>query len=207
MFKEIVIRDVLVIEPRDFSDKHNDAILEALNFKYVNRVLQPHGLCVAVRRVVSIGTADIMPGVGAESVRVQCRLVMFQARVGQVLSGKVDYADASGLLVSLDFFKDIFIPAEELPKQSVFDKQEKVWIWKYQNSQELFLDPEEPIRFRVQRIEYGPKDQPEEFPKNALLSQLQPTMRIRATIKDGDGLGMLAWWQESEEVESDEYSE
>jgi len=56
------------------------------------------------------------------------------------------------LSVSLGFFDDITIQAENLQHPSRFDEAEHVWIWEYQTDEgkhDLFMDTGEEIRFRV----------------------------------------------------------
>jgi DNA-directed RNA polymerase III subunit RPC8 len=42
----------------------------------------------------------------------------------------------------MDFFDDVFIPAELMPDNSVFKYDEQTWLWNYQGA-ELFLDKDE----------------------------------------------------------------
>ena len=66
---------------------------------------------------------------------------------GEILTGKIIRSDETGIMVTLDFFEDVYIPAKLLQKPSVFDEEEKLWKWMV-TDQELFMDIQEEIRFR-----------------------------------------------------------
>lgn len=47
------------------------------------------------------------------------------------------------VVVSLGFFDDIYIPAENLMKTSRFDEAEQTWVWEYETEDgkhDLFMD-------------------------------------------------------------------
>ena len=54
-----------------------------------------------------------------------------------------------------DFFEDIFIPKYLLPQPCEFDPRAKVWVWKYEGSEEGgIFHIHEAIRFRVESVSY-----------------------------------------------------
>lgn len=60
------------------------------------------------------------------------------------------------IVVTLNFFDDILIPAESLQHPSRFDEDEQLWVWQYSddeggdsNHHDLFMDKGESIRFKV----------------------------------------------------------
>ncbi len=58
--------------------------------------------------------------------------------------------------VSLEFFEDVFIPHFFLPKPSVYDHKAKLWVWKYEGSEEGgIFSMHEQVRFRVESISYA----------------------------------------------------
>ena len=57
------------------------------------------------------------------------------------------------LLVTLGFFDDIFIPYHYLQQNSEFNAEEQVWVWMYDEN-EMFMDLDEDIRFRVESEQF-----------------------------------------------------
>ncbi len=139
--------------------------------------------------------------------------MVFKPFVGEVLIGKIRSCTEEGLNISLTFFDDIFIPAHCFQPGTTFNPSERLWVWNYDGN-ELFMDLEEPIRFRVlvqSFTETAPVQkeallaavsnkmngigeigkQEEELAGEAV--QGQPPFKIIATVAE-DGLGLLSWW-------------
>lgn len=57
------------------------------------------------------------------------------------------------VLVSLGFFDDIFIPYNYLQENSDFNSEEQIWVWLYDEN-EMFMDIDEDIRFRVEAEQF-----------------------------------------------------
>ncbi|KAK9087155.1 hypothetical protein Syun_029549 [Stephania yunnanensis] len=92
--------------------------------------------------------------ISASANIVVCRLLMFRPFVGEVLSGKVDSSDVNGLRLSVGFFKDIYVPVHLFPNPSKFSEDGR-WVWIYEGD-ELNIENEEEIRFRIQSVKYPP---------------------------------------------------
>lgn len=60
---------------------------------------------------------------------------------------------SSRYVVTLGFFDDIFIPYHYLQENSEFNADEQVWVWMYDEN-EMFMDLEETIRFRVESEQF-----------------------------------------------------
>jgi len=222
MFVLLVLRDTLRVPPAELHPQIKSTLCDHVHVKYANKVLADQGLCICVHGLDSVGPPIIYGGDGAAHVRVQFRLVVFRPFAGEVLTARVKACDATGLLVSVDFFDHIFIPAHELQYPSHFDKTEQLWVWQYQGH-ELFMDLEEEIRIRVIDIKFtkqkgGPQLTEEELAvmapgasaatlspaiveaakarkaqKKPTIASFEPPMKVIASIKD-DGLGLLSWW-------------
>ena len=144
---------------------------------------------------------------------VKFRLVVFRPFVGEVLIGKIRSCTEEGLSVSLAFFDDIFIPAHCLQSGSTFNTEERLWVWNYDGN-ELFMDLDEKIRFRVLAESFaevapvlkeallasvanklsGTSALTEADQKMALESvSTVPPYKIIASVAE-DGLGLLSWW-------------
>jgi len=81
-------------------------------------VLNGQGLCICLHGLDSVGPPIIYGGDGAAHVRVQFRLAVFRPFAGEVIIAKVKACDPTGILVSVDFFDHIFIPAHALQHPS-----------------------------------------------------------------------------------------
>ena len=186
------------------------------------QVLAAQGLCIALHGLDSVGPPIIYGLDGAAHIRVQFRLILFRPFASEVIMGKIKACDATGILVSVDFFDHIFLPAGELQYPSHFDKSEGLWVWRYQGH-DLFMDLEESIRVRITGVKFevqkgGPSLTEEELAvmapgsaagtlapsvveaaaakkivKKPTIANFEPPMKVMASIKD-DGLGLLSWW-------------
>lgn len=92
-----------------------------------------------------------------------------------------------GVRISIHFFDDIYIPPAYLIKDSVFNYEEGVWVWNY-SGQELFMDPGNWIRFRVEQSLFVDKP---------IASENGPNKNAPFTIYASSatsGLGLVDWW-------------
>ena len=111
-----------------------------------------HGLCVAVYDIVRVGEALIRPGSPCQHISVEFRLAMFRPFVGEVLTGTVVSCDEEGLRISMGFFDEIHVPSRLLQEPSSWSAEEKLWVWDVTPTDQLFVDLENELRFRVQQI-------------------------------------------------------
>lgn len=189
MFKKIKMRDLLKIHPRDFDDKHSDTIMEAVSHKYVNKALQKQGLVVAVAAIDDVGTPAIRDG--HEFVSVAFTLVVFMPFVDEVIEGELLGSDASGLQISLKFFRDVYVAKDDLPEEVNFDKSTSTWSWDYEGHTMTYSVGER-IRFRVKSVAFAPRSEELNVDRK-LFSERNPPMRVEATAVE-DGLGLVDWW-------------
>lgn len=64
--------------------------------------------------------------------------------------------------MSLGFFDDVFIPEHALQEPSFFDDHEKLWVWKFEDS-DMYMDLEEEVRFRVHAVKFNVLPTPQEL--------------------------------------------
>ncbi|KAG0045780.1 DNA-directed RNA polymerase III subunit rpc25 [Gryganskiella cystojenkinii] len=198
MFNLCELKDTIKIEPSGFRKKKSQAITDEINRKYANKVLQDVGLCIAMHDILSASEGFIHHGDGCSYVTVEFRMVIFRPFIGEVLTGRIRSCNEDGVRVTLGFFDDIFIPGSYLQEKSEFDSQEQLWVWVYDQN-ELFMDLDEEIRFRVESEQFfdtspsvRPKKEGTEAPDlNA--NSAMPPYSITCSIQ-GDGLGLLSWW-------------
>ena len=58
-----------------------------------------------------------------------------------------------GLWVSLTFFDDVFVPAHSLQSPSVFNEEEKLWLWEFDDNK-MYMDIDEPVKLRVKDVKF-----------------------------------------------------
>ena len=49
----------------------------------------------------------------------------------QILTGRISSSNKDGILVSLEFFDDVFIPSYLLQAPSEYKAETSLWVWKY----------------------------------------------------------------------------
>eukprot|EP00326_Haptolina_ericina_P013275 CAMPEP_0181205708 /NCGR_PEP_ID=MMETSP1096-20121128/20626_1 /TAXON_ID=156174 ORGANISM="Chrysochromulina ericina, Strain CCMP281" /NCGR_SAMPLE_ID=MMETSP1096 /ASSEMBLY_ACC=CAM_ASM_000453 /LENGTH=207 /DNA_ID=CAMNT_0023296519 /DNA_START=8 /DNA_END=631 /DNA_ORIENTATION=+ len=200
--------------PSEFGKTIVTAVTDALNEKYPNKVISNMGLCVAIYTIVRIGETHIHPGSPCQHVSVDFQLVMFRPFVGEVLTGTVVSCDEQGVRVSMGFFDEIHIPCTLLQEPSCWSTEEKLWFWDYSPNDQLFLDLDNELRFRVQHIAFRPPTNMASARQAAATAaaarqgqemasaspSLAPAMQIIAGI-DKPGLGLTSWWPPDVDVE------
>lgn len=98
----------------------------------------------------------------------------------------------------MDFFDDINIPKANVQPDTLFDKDEQVWVWHY-GGEKLFMDVGETIRFKVTKERFSdpsPVGAPPPFfddSENAPAPPATAPYQIEGTVNDY-GLGMIPWW-------------
>mmetsp|Transcript_6818 Transcript_6818/g.10688 ORF Transcript_6818/g.10688 Transcript_6818/m.10688 type:complete len:245 (-) Transcript_6818:682-1416(-) len=153
MFVLSLLKDTVRIAPENFSIDTTQAIFEELTKKYSNKIVNNLGLCISVYDLVSVGDPYLYPNDGASHTKVEFRMVVFKPFQEEVIVGRIAECDTKGVVVTLGFFDDIFIPASLLQPPSDFDSGENLWVWKFEGN-DLYMDLDEEIRFRVKAIEY-----------------------------------------------------
>jgi len=155
MFQLTRVHDVVHIQPYEFGRDVLTAVRNALNAKYPNKVMRNLGLCVALYDILHIGESHLHPGSAAHHTAVQFRLVIFRPHIGEILTGSVVSSDEEGVRISLGFFNDIHVPKTLLQEPSSWSPEEGLWVWNVTPEHELFVDLENPIRFRVHQIVFA----------------------------------------------------
>ncbi|XP_077218407.1 RNA polymerase Rpb7 N-terminal domain-containing protein isoform X1 [Tasmannia lanceolata] len=187
MFALSLIEHDLSLPPELLSLPLDKAISGELERLFLDKVIPNLGLCVSVYDIQSVNGGIVYPNEGAPAYVVRFRLVMFRPFVGEILVGKIQSSDVNGLRLSLGFFNDIYVPVHllKLPRS----EKNGVWIWEYEG-EELYLDKDEEILFRVHSVKYPPIPVVQDKDANPFAP-----MEITAGIID-DGLGLLSWWGE-----------
>uniref|UniRef100_A0A8R1HNM5 RNA_pol_Rbc25 domain-containing protein n=1 Tax=Caenorhabditis japonica TaxID=281687 RepID=A0A8R1HNM5_CAEJA len=137
-------------------------------------------------------------------------MIVFRPFVDEVIEAKVIGSSRQGLSLSIEFFEDIFVPAEKLPEPHVFEEDGQVWYWEYAQEEgeppaKLFMDPGKIVRFRTTELIF--KDLKPDLTMEE--QKTERSMQIRGTMA-GTGLGCIGWWtseEDEEEVEDEDQEE
>lgn len=187
MFILTAVEDDIRVAPHDLHRSHIAAITSQIKTAYFDKVLRNVGLCVSLHDLQSVEGGFIFASDGAPHFTVRFRLVLFAPFVGEVMVGRLVRCDETGLFLSLGFFSDVHIPHYNLQEPSEFNKEEQLWVWKY-NADDIFMEIDDMIRFRVASIKYPPLPVEQEKGAGAFA-----TMEVVGDII-GPGLGSLTWW-------------
>jgi len=187
MFILTTISDLIQIKPQEFGKTSAQALKDSINTKYANKVIQQVGVCICLFDLIKSSEGNIGHGTGIVNVNVEFRMVVFRPFKGEVIMGTIKHSNENGIIVYLDFFDDIIIPANLLPEDTRYNSAERVWIWDSEGN-ELFYDNKEVVRFRVER----------EIWDGGVDNETRPPYRIIGSMTQA-GLGPLLWWDETPE--------
>ncbi|KAF8567389.1 hypothetical protein P879_01712 [Paragonimus westermani] len=212
MFILAQLKDTVVIQPKFFGSDFKDVIEQELNTRFANKLVYKVGLCISLWDIVQVEESFISDVDGAYHVSVTFRFACFRPSIDEVLLGTVKSCSKSGIRVSLNFFDDVYIPADKMRHPSRFDYEQDCWIWEYAyegETAELRIDKQDTIRFRViEEIWRDPNPDGEKNPvesgpdasatsamnalNNEQLSPSTPYALIGSVV--ADGLGVTCWW-------------
>lgn len=198
MFLLLELKDSIRVLPSMFNLPLSTIMAQEITNRYANKVIPSCGLAITLYDILELGDPLIRPGDPSAHLKVHFRLLLFRPIPGQVLVGQVKNSTEQGIIISLGFFDDILVPVGMLPAGTVWDREERVWVWEFDGNR-LFIDVGEEIRFRVitETFEEAPP-----LPKDQIVMQQQKSAtssiiipyRITASIAE-DGLGLLSWWK------------
>lgn len=117
MYVSLTIKDTVKVACHLMRSNIAEATTDQIHRKYSNRVLRGEGICVAVIRVVQLGTPYIHPTKGAVTVRVTFEVLVFKPFLFEILMATVHSCDASGIVLSLGFHL-VTVLKENLPTGS-----------------------------------------------------------------------------------------
>lgn len=195
MFILTEFEDLIRIPPHTFNTPIQNALTNELNHKFANKVVNNLGLVITVWDLLCIKDGRIKPGDGAAFVETRFRCIVWKPFVGEILTGWVAECSAQGIKVKVGFFDDIFIPKSYLFENCTFKLADKAWIWSPDDENELYIDTNDKIRFRIEEeifVNVKPKNSNEamglEVPDNKI-----PPYALLASCQT-DGMGCVSWW-------------
>ncbi|ODQ81265.1 hypothetical protein BABINDRAFT_175032 [Babjeviella inositovora NRRL Y-12698] len=188
------VTDLVRIPPHTFGRPVKESVTTELNKKYANKIINNLGLVVTIWDLLEVDDGLLKPGDGATFINVRFRCVVWKPFVGEVLTGWIANCTPEGIKVKLEFYDEIFIPANYLFEGCEYSPEDLAWVWRPDADTNLYLDVNEKIRFRVEEEIFanikpkGPAGLDEEeknvTPPYALLASCQT-----------DGMGCVSWWE------------
>ncbi|TIA91800.1 hypothetical protein E3P99_00901 [Wallemia hederae] len=217
MFILSLVKDTIAVIPSKLNLDASLAIRDSINTKYSNKILQDVGLSISLHSILESSQGYIEHSNGNVYYKVTFNLIVFRPFIGEILLAKVNSTNKDGILASVDFFNDIWIPKEQLPEISQFDPAENTFFWlagweggdPFMSSPEerAYIDVGEQIRIRIEAEHFEniyPTPKKKEVTETDTVEAVPTAYRLTASI-DGQGLGVVSWWEEGEaEEEGDE---
>ncbi|KAF2682857.1 DNA-directed rna polymerase III 25 kd polypeptide [Lentithecium fluviatile CBS 122367] len=200
MFILSTIEDLIQIEPEATGRPSAQAIKDAINTKFSNKIIQKVGLCICLFDILQTSEGLIGHGTGLVNVNVEFRMVVFRPFRGEILYGRIKSSNEEGIVIDVEFFNEISVPYQNLPKPCTFDHAEGVWIWRPDGA-ELFFDRGESVLFKVEHEEWfdqKPSVQQKDAHGNTITDIGGTAWRIIGSMEQS-GLGPTLWWGEGNE--------
>ena len=194
MFILSEISDLIRIPPSAFNVPIQHSISDELNKKYANKITANLGLVITIWDILDIKDGLLKPGDGGSYVEVRFRSIVWKPFRGEILTGWVTECTAKGIKVRMEFFDEIWIPKDFLFENCKYSELEQAWIYLLDEN-ELFIDVNEKIRFRVEEENFynvKPKLEDEQTEEEKKATTLPP-YTITASCQDY-GMGCVSWW-------------
>ncbi|CAH8611092.1 unnamed protein product [Schistosoma mattheei] len=112
MFVLVSLKDTVVIKPSYIGSDMKEIMEQELNSRFCSKVIYKVGLCISLWDILKVEESFISDVDGAYYTTVSFRIVCFRPFIDEILIGIVKSLSKAGLRVSLNFFDDVFIPAE-----------------------------------------------------------------------------------------------
>lgn len=194
MFILSEISDLIRIPPSALNVPIQHSISDELNKKYANKIIANLGLVITIWDILDIKDGLLKPGDGGSYVEVRFRSIVWKPFRGEILTGWVTECTAKGIKVRMEFFDEIWIPKDFLFENCKYSELEQAWIYLLDEN-ELFIDVNEKIRFRVEEENFynvKPKLEDEQTEEEKKATTLPP-YTITASCQDY-GMGCVSWW-------------
>lgn len=221
MFILATIADTVRVAPSQFSLNLEDVIRDEIDAKYGAHVVIDVGLCLSTVQLVHIGDGLVYPLDGSATYHTTFQQLVFRPFLDEIIVGTIVGSTGEGLVVSLEFFEGLTIPAKNLPKPSTYDEAARLWTWRYEGT-EFHLDSGLEMRVRVKKVEFTKvrahktglqatttvTEARDDAPKNVRCrsssvdldsaAPLPSAMHIIGAINE-QGLGPVDWWPDDED--------
>lgn len=158
-------------------------LCDIITHQYNDRVKPNIGLFIDLYDIVKATECKSIPDINVAYVTVFFRYIVFNPPIGSVWEGSISNSNEEGIEISFSFFKDIFVPFQNLPDGSEFDSEQELWVWYSQDDEQtpFLFEQGECVRFRVCEVKYN--------------QQNQPLMKVIGSMDSKtSGLGPKSWW-------------
>lgn len=206
MFYELQASCYVHISPKHFSRSNN--LVEEVNtnlliqhankvthiildiflfvFKYkhifIQQIIGPnHGLCITVSEINEIGDARIVKSDGGCYVKVIYKLILLKPYKNEVIECVVDQSDPSGIICTLGFFSQIFVPLDYLPLPlTKYDSNCNSFVHVTKSGAHLPIGSSETVRVKVLSVEF--REQDEQKVKSANANTIDISVNVNTNI-------------------------
>ncbi|CEF63186.1 DNA-directed RNA polymerase III subunit RPC8 [Strongyloides ratti] len=196
MFFSHHFEDTIKVESRELNQDFTTVLIRNINKKYGAKTIQQVGLCLAFESFSKVGDTYILPGDGNLFTPVEFLFTTWRPIVNEVIQGVIERSEPEGLVISMNFFSDIFIPKDKLPKVSKFCTSQNAWYWAYcdedgNEAAQLYMDKGKIVKFKVVETIWNNSFIESGEEKNCT----EPPMKVIGTLAD-TGLGVISWWEQ-----------
>lgn len=112
MFIEILLKDIVVVEPGNLRNNLTDETKNSLNAKYQGKIIRGKGICLKITNF-KIVKSLIGNGSGNIENSVEFTCLVFSSFRGEYLTGTIKEMDINGIVVKHSGF-NVLIPKENL---------------------------------------------------------------------------------------------
>ena len=191
----------------------NDILYDELSIKYNNTVVRNCGLIVSIYAISDTGDYHLPSNDGGIHITCIFQCITLQPHINELLYGRIESCTQDGIVLTTEWYNNIFIPYTELQSNTQYDSTENVFIWSY-DSQQYYMDIGMMVCMRVTNVLYtelkpihlknsttnNNMTELAELVNNDILLKIsennhvfQQPMIILASVNE-DGLGCIEWW-------------
>lgn len=98
MFLEIVLTEIVVIEPEHLNDELDKNIEEIVRERFEGKIIKGKGICLKITNLKKID-AKVVNGTGNLDVKIKLSCVIFSSFRGEILKGKIKKSSSEGIEV------------------------------------------------------------------------------------------------------------
>ncbi len=101
MYKKLVIRDRIRVDPRLFEEKLDEAIKSAIESTYVGLLSAKYGLFLGLVDVSEIGQGEIIPGDGGIFYETTFEMISYKPALQEIVEGEIREITEFGAFVRI----------------------------------------------------------------------------------------------------------
>ena len=160
-------------------------ICDLITFKYNDRILPNYGLLIDLFDIVGAYDCKSIPDCPVAYVRTVFRYIVFNPPIGSIWRASIASSNSDGIALQMSFFRNIWIPWENLPEGTEFMNGKWCWFDQSDPDNPYEFSDNQDVRFRVCEVKYSTNDKQ---------GHIMTIIGSMAT----NGLGPTAWWEIAE---------